>query len=275
MLACIKIENDGSVVAVIPVFELSKSLKDLRNKIEEDELLEEQFAFTALIKHKEHHEEHETTVEDVVLSDDEHAESSYRRVVRIRVETIDKCENDSGKAIAKIEKKPSSPDKSVVQQWKAVFNYQSPLELKRIKLYADDEIKKARGMRSEYLKFWNSRVKELCRQMPHASKDKITAQVNEEWRKEQTTILSIEATTLKEMGIKSPESLKPGTLHKNMQAINRAQSDLEQIEATLAKNLSAAEKQRHIGNQKRARSQLKRAQENMRKNMNAKKQKLN
>jgi multidrug resistance efflux pump len=112
--------------------------------------------------------------------------------------------------------------------------------------------------------------------MPNASRKKISSQVDEEWRKEQNNILSAEAKIVEEIGGgKSPEGLKPGTLHKNMKAIDHARSTLEETEAKLAnKAISAEEKQRLLANQKRARAQLKRAQESMRKNLNVKKQKI-
>ncbi|CAB4013741.1 Hypothetical predicted protein [Paramuricea clavata] len=268
MPACIKIENNGSVVAVIPAFELTRNLEELRNKIDEDELLEGKFTFTGVT----YQEEKDTAVEDVVLFDDEHCESSNKKVVKIQVTSAEECEvNDI--CTGYTAKTPSSSNDEV-EKWKSAFRYQSPWEVKRIKIYSDDEVRKARGMRSEYLKFWNKRVKELCRQIPNASRKKITSQVDEEWRKEQNNILSAEASILEKIGGKSPEGLKPGTLHTNMKAIDDARSDLEATEAMLAnKDISAVEKQRLIANQKRARSHLKRAQESMRKNLNAKKQK--
>jgi hypothetical protein len=74
----ITIENNSSVVAVIPAFELTRNLEELRNKIDEDKLLEGKFTFTGVT----HKEEKDTAIEDVVLLDDEHGESSNRKVVK-------------------------------------------------------------------------------------------------------------------------------------------------------------------------------------------------
>ncbi len=233
MTACIKIQNNSSVVAVIPAFELALNLKELRNRIYEDELLEGQFAFTGIT----YQEENEIAVEDVVIVDDKHGESSSRKVVKIQVTTAEECEvgevdsrlHSQEKKETECTAKAPSSSNEVEEKWKAAFRYQSPWEPKRIKIYSDDEVKKARGMRSEYLKFWNKRVKELCRQMPNASRKKISSQVDEEWRKEQNNILSAEAKIVEEIGSgKSPEGLKPGTLHKNMKAIDHARSTLEE-----------------------------------------------
>ncbi len=48
MTASIKIQNNSSVVTVIPAFALALNLKELRNRIYADELLEGQFAFTGI-----------------------------------------------------------------------------------------------------------------------------------------------------------------------------------------------------------------------------------
>ncbi len=84
----------------------------------------------------------------------------------------------------------------------------------------------------------------------NASRKEISSQVDEEWRKEQNNILSAEAKIVEEIsGAKSPKGLKPGTLHKNMKAIDDAQSILEETEAKLAnKEISAEQKQQLLAN---------------------------
>ena len=94
------------------------------------------------------------------------------KVVKIQVTTTEECE--VGEVDSKLhtqEKKETectakmpSPSNEVEEKWIAAFRYQLSWELKRIKIYSDDKVKKARGMCSEYLKFWNKQVKELCRQ---------------------------------------------------------------------------------------------------------------
>ena len=176
---------------------------------------------------------------------------------------------------ARVVEHAASPTKdSVAEKRNAAFRRQSTWELKKIKIYTDEEIGSARGMRSQYLKFWNQRVKQLCRLTPNASRNTITTQVNDEWRKEQNSILSEEASIVQNVGGKLPEGLKPGTLHNNQQAIDLAQSELDQTQQKLEmKNICAEEKKRLLANKKRARSQLKRAQEAMRKNLSSKRKK--
>lgn len=272
MYACIKLYTDDSIVAVIPRFELTNRLEDLRKKIDEDDLVEEPYTFDRVSQSGEK----ETNVEDVAIDDENGGGSSDRQVVKVflKIEEHERaqstCKDSKEKATDIGEKKPNMDE----EKWKAAFKPQKPWEVKMIKIYSEEEVKRARGMRSTYLKFWNKRVKEICRQTPSASKAKISSQVNNEWRKEQTTILKTEANILDTTGEKSPEGLKPGTLNNNMASINAASNELKEIEERLSEpTISSSEKKRLFANQKRAQSQMKRAQEVMRKNLKAKKHK--
>lgn len=281
--ACIKIELNKVIVAVIPKFELSKSTEELRNRINDDQLVEGQFSFVAVPNKPD---ENNTKVEDIV-SDDEceescESESSNRRVVIVKLLTTDESNGDNnwpqgetlhgtaGDIAPNVSASRQTPEKN---EWKTHFHYQFSHQIKGLKMYTDQQIKKARGMRSDYFKFWNERVKELCREMPGASRKKIIRQIEEDWRKKQSAILNTEAAFFEKNHCgKKPDGLKPGTLNKNLQAIQHEQRELLHIEEQLQKKgNSAVVKKRLIANKQRARSQLKRAQETMRKNLNKKK----
>ena len=108
-------------------------------------------------------------------------------------------------------------------------------------------------MRSTYLKFWNERVKELCRKLPSAYKT-VCNIVNKEWREEQA-ILETEKALLDILGANSPVGLKPGTLNNNMATINAVSQELNEIEEMLSEPKISKNKekvQRLIARQQRA-----------------------
>ena len=287
MYACIKLYMNDKVVGVIPRFELTDLLVSLRQQIDEDELVEVPFSFLRIIPETENvniSSEEVVKVEDIAI-EDENGGSSNKHVVKVQLnlhellpgspnpssnEVQIKSNEVAGKVIDKTQK---TAEEDV---WKVAFRFQRPWEVKMIKIYSEEEISRARGMRSTYLKFWNKRVKEVCRKSPSASKKTVCNIVNKEWREEQKAILETEKAILDTSGANSPVGLKPGTLNNNMATINDVSQELKEIEEMLSEPKISKNKekvQRLIARQQRARSQMKRAQEVMRKNLKAKKAK--
>ena len=235
--------ND-KVVGVIPRFELTDLLVSLRQQIDEDELEEVPFSFLRIIPETENvniSSEEVVKVEDIAI-EDENGGSSNKHVVKVQLnlhellpgspnpssnEVQTKSNEVAGKVIDKTQK---TAEEDV---WKVAFRFQRPWEVKMIKIYSEEEISRARGMRSTYLKFWNKRVKEVCRKSPSASK-KTVCNIVKEWREEQKAILETEKAILDTSGANSRVGLKPGTLNNNMATINDVSQELKEIEEMLS-----------------------------------------
>lgn len=296
MSVSVKLFEGEEVVGVIPSFQETETLESLRKLIVEEDVIEDEFVFLWCGKVSQF-QEGVLKVEDI---GGEIMMVGGKKVLRVEVgigmgqvesesdgeygggqdmeqKSTERTTRDGEREEQKI-KQPQELKRKATEvggkvlakeerSFAKAFHRQKPWELKQIKLYSEQQVVSSRGMRQEYFKFWNKRVKEFCLENPSYSKQRICAQINEQWRQKQQEILKTEADM-------KHNSKKPGTISNNMQRIEAANQELQALQNELGgAGLSQGKKERLLAEKQRLRSELKKAQETMRKNLKSGKSK--
>ena len=285
---CIRIfetvSGSQEFLAIIPSFAKTGTISNLRREISNGELLtKEEYVFVNNERAYEIKEEDDVTIDefatDANIKDVISIEGKFVKEDETATATSDEDESlddlETSRATSTASEPSGSENSKTKSAFWQVFKYQNSWEMKNVKIYSTEEINKARGMRAAYFRFWNQRVKALCSQTPNISKRSLCQQINEEWRSEQHSILQQETEVLKKTTETPPASLKSGTLNANLLRMEEATKELEDTTDKLTnKTLSAKERNDYEAVQRRAKSNLKRAQESMRKNLKVKKCKI-
>lgn len=187
---------------------------------------------------------------------------------------------------------------------KKVFQLRSPTttELRNLKIYTDAEIKKGRGQEPAYRLFWNEKVKQMAKNRKISNKE-IYKRTNDEWRLHRSKLLVKDFKNMEEIvtstdmeKIKEEETkdepqakkMKAGTVPSNVSRVKAASASLECLLAEINSKTEELEKtfdstsrneiqselsqlQMRLDSSK---SEMRKAQDTMRKNLKTKKSEL-
>lgn len=195
------------------------------------------------------------------------------------------------------------PTQSMLPQPKPtkMLKLQSPTtaEVRNLKMFTATEIENGRGKEPEYRKFWNKKVQDLSKNRNISNKE-IYKRVNESWQLHRCKLLQVETrdvqTKSKEIenmreceATGSHESkMKKTTLTKNVLGVREASEAIKSLAAevtclseSLKRSHDALEKNKFQNDLKHAktrldasRSELRKAQDTLRKNLGVKKSEL-
>ena len=172
----------------------------------------------------------------------------------------------------------------------------SDVELRNIKIYSNADIKKGKGSEKEYRRFWNEEVRKMAKDTSIGKKE-MYKQVNERWKLKRCSLLEAETKNVQELeksiaekadDWQAPKTMKKATISKNIERVREATESTQSLRETvgsmsqtLKRNpdlVNRAEVERNV---KRAKtslissmSELRKAQDTLRKNLGAKKSQL-
>ena len=175
-------------------------------------------------------------------------------------------------------------------------------DLRGLKIYTEDEIKKGKGSQAMYRQFWNKKIKEFAKNRA-LSNDEICKRVNEEWRFHKTTLLvkeskdvdEVMSQCLKSVGGNNTQDgpkakkMKAKTLPSNVSRMNAAVQQAEDLTVQITlknKELQNAVNPASAGEIKSelsrlqasldsTKSEIRKAQDTMRKNLQTKQSEIN
>ena len=153
----------------------------------------------------------------------------------------------------------------------------SDVELRNIKIYSNADIEKGKGSEKEYRRFWNEEVRKMAKDTSIGKKE-MYKQVNECWKLKRCSLLEAEA----------PKTMKKATISKNIERVREATESTKSLRETvgsmsqtLKRNtdlVNRAEVERNVKRTKTSlissMSELRKAQDTLRKNLGAKKSQL-
>ncbi|CAB4017925.1 Hypothetical predicted protein [Paramuricea clavata] len=180
---------------------------------------------------------------------------------------------------------------------------ESSVILRNIRLTSNDksflmnaDIEKGKGSEKEYRRFWNEEVRKMAKYTSIGKKE-MHKQVNERWKLKRCSLLEAETKNVQELekniaekadDWQAPKTMKKATISKNIERVREATENTQSLRETvgslsqtLKRNpdlVNRAEVERNV---KRAKtslissmSELRKAQDTLRKNLGAKKLQL-
>lgn len=293
-MTSLKIMEENKTIGIIPAFDTELSLANLRREIEEDFEIREfdfyrQETGQQIINTQPQDEDITKVVSVAQLADEVPIINIIKRLSnpfkscgesKPKTDRTRKSESVSESSMSTV----GASFQKAVSTSTCFLRSPTSWEIRGVKVYTEAEIAKAKGMEKKRRLFWNDEAKKLCKDTTK-SKGQVAKSIDIAWRERQSTLLLEEEALLSQMNSTTntdPElfckrKCKPGTLKKNADRIRQHTVALDEVNTQLSaspinvfQGPSEAKKRKVLVDRKKYHlTELKKAQDAMRKNLKA------